>query len=600
MEANSVGNWDMTPFFSTPAGSDYAEFVATLQADIESLRASTDAQSALDDDSRDRYAELLCDLESVDARLEHLFSYLVCLSAADSGNEWVKQQMAAMESTKAEADKVRVALKAALLAASPEHFSSLLGQPALEGASYYVSRLRKEAEHAMSTELEQLAADLGVDGISAWGRLYDQVSGSLSFELEHGGNKKTVPVAMTRSLLESPDADLRAAALAGANKAWESASEPLAAALNAISGTRLTLYRRRGIDDFLAPARFDSGIEAKTLETMFEVVRARRSIPHRYYRLKAKVLGMDKLRFCDTMAPFPSEDDSRIPWDQAKELVLGAFGSFYPKLREFAAAAFDQRWIDYEPRASKRPGGFCTTSPVIGQSRVFMTYNQTSGDLQTLAHELGHAFHSALMKEMRYWQTNYPMTLAETASTFAEALVTDALLAGDLDAKQRLKVLDGKLSDAATFLCNTPFRFEFERSLYQERKSGEVSVSRICELMTAAQKNSYGDSLDQEQLDPWFWASKLHFYITEVSFYNFPYTFGYLFSLGIFARAKAEGTGFLDVYERLLRLTGSAPAEEVAREALGVELGEPEFWNDSIDLIEADLQAYDEALSELG
>jgi oligoendopeptidase F len=198
------------------------------------------------------------------------------------------------------------------------------------------------------------------------------------------------------------------------------------------------------------------------------------------------------------------------------------------------------------------------------------------------------------MRDMRTFARRYPMTLAETASTFAEQLVTEAALADPaLSKAARIAILDAKLQEADAFLLNIPMRFDFEHGVYEARAHGELSVSELKERMLDAQRKNYGDALDDSQLDPWFWASKLHFYITEVSFYNFPYTFGFLFSLGIFARAKQEGPGFLPTYERLLRETGSGTAEEVAKRVLGVDLTGPAFWNQSIDLIEKDLETFE-------
>src|SRR5690606_25952168 len=239
-------------------------------------------------------------------------------------------------------------------------------------------------------------------------------------------------------------------------------------------------------------------------------------------------------------------------------------------------------------------GGFCSSSQLIGQSRIFMTYNGAFGDVQTLAHELGHAFHNWVMRDLRPWQRGYPMTLAETASTFAEQLIIDAALEGAGPA-ERLALLDQRLLEAATFTLNIPMRFDFEHALYSRRPAGELSVGELKEMMIEAQRANFGDALDPDQLDPWYWASKLHFYITGVGFYNFPSSFGYLFSLGIFARARKEGPDFLPTYERLLRQTASAPAEVVAREVLGVDLGGPDFWNASLDLIAEDLAAYEVA-----
>ena len=303
-------------------------------------------------------------------------------------------------------------------------------------------------------------------------------------------------------------------------------------------------------------------------------------------RPDAKVVNLDALTYAGNL-----ENLRDVESNPHYAFVKGDIQDTVLIERLFAEHAFDNRWVDYQPRAGKRPGGFCSSSSVLGQSRIFMTYHGAAGDVQTLAHELGHAFHSWLMRDMRHWQRRYPMTLAETASTFAEKLVTDAALeAPGLSSRDRAAMLDQRLQDAEAFLLDIPMRFDFEHELYTRRASGELTVSDLQEMMLSAQRSNFGDALDEDQLDPWFWASKLHFYITGISFYNFPYTFGYLFSMGLFARAKDEGRGFLPRYEALLRETGSAPAETVAWDALGVDLEDEGFWHSSIDMVEGDLE----------
>lgn len=595
--ASAQPNWDMTPYFTAIDGPDYVAFCQALAGDVVRLQEQARAlpPSIVQAAGQAAWPAFLRDLESAFSRQRHLESYLDCMGAADARDEAVTQQTGALASLRAGLEKAFVALYAHLRAMSDTDFEALTGHPDLAPVRYWLTRMRIAATHQMGPALEDLAADLGVTGLSAWGRLYDRISGNLTFELSvPGQSPQVLPVSMARTLMGDPDPAVREAALRDSNRAWERMAEPLAACLNAIAGTRLTLYRRRGIDDFLQPALFDAAIERRTLDTMFQVVRARQELPRRYLRHKARLLGRDRLGFQDLSAPMPGSPVGRIPWEQARQQVLDAFGSAYPALRRFAEQAFAQRWIDHEPRQAKRPGGFCSVSTEIGQSRIFMTYHGAMGDVETLAHELGHAFHSWLMRDMRPWASTYPMTLAETASTFAEQLITDATLAdADAPASARAIVLDSRLQKAAAFLLNTPMRFDFEHAVYEARQHGELSVSRLRELMLEAQRGNYGDVLADDQLDPWFWASKLHFYITEISFYNFPYTFGYLFSLGIFARVKAEGPSFLERYEELLRMTGSATAEEVARTCLGVDLQSPAFWNASIDLIEADLQRFE-------
>lgn len=592
-------DWDMAPFFTSVNGADYASFCKTLRNDLAQLqqdaRSLPSLQADLASGADARWPAFLTALESAYSRASHLESYLSCMSSADARDEAVTQQIGELASLDAELDKTFVALMAHLRALSDAEFEILAAHPMMEPVRYRLSRMRTSAVHQMTADLEELAADLGVTGMSAWGRLYDRISGTLQFELAVSGHEaQMLPVSMSRTLLEDPDPAVRKAALLGSNRAWETMAEPLAACLNSIAGARLTLYARRGIADFLQPALFDAAIERETLDAMLAAVRARQDVTRRYLRIKARLLGRDRLGFQDLLAPLPGATGERIPWDRARERVLADFGRVYPALRDFSMHAFDERWIDYAPRQGKRPGGFCASSYEIGQSRIFMTYHGALGDVETLAHELGHAFHSWLMRDMRPWARGYPMTLGETASTFAEQVVSEATLDDpDAPADAKAAVLDSRLQRAAAFLLNIPMRFDFEHSLYEARKQGELGVSRLQQLMTEAQRENYGDALDQNELDPWFWASKLHFYITHLSFYNFPYTFGYLFSLGIFARVKAEGPAFLEQYEALLRMTGAATAEEVARQCLGVDLKGPELWNASIDLIEEDLQRFE-------
>lgn len=594
-------NWDMTAYFDEFDGPTYRSFRDRLKADYASLKREVEQLGPIGHPNLESWSRVLSRVEQVSSRATHLGSYLGCLSAADSLDETIQSETASASAARAELEKIFVLLRAALGDAEEEVFAELLACDGLSDIAHYVTRLRTSAQWRMNTELEELAADLNVDALSAWGRLYDQVSGKLEFDLEVPGQPtRRMPVSVVRSLLEDPDPEVRDAALRGSNAAWEGVADVTSACLNGIAGIRHTLYRRRGVTQFLDPALFDASISERTLHALLDAASDRQGVAHRYLRRKAQILGRDQLGFQDLMAPLPLQNTARIPWDAARDRILGAFEGFYPDLARFAEMAFDRHWIDYEPRAGKRPGGFCSSSPEIGESRIFLTYNETLGDVATVAHELGHAFHGWLMRDMRWWSRKYPMTLAETASTFAEQLVIDAVVNDEsASLEQRAVSLEARMQDGATFLLNIPMRFYFEQSLYEERQRGEVPVRRLKELMLDAQRRCYGDCVADDELDPWFWASKLHFYITGTSFYNFPYTFGYLFSMGIFARAKREGPDFLKRYERLLRMTGSDSAEAVAKRCLGVDLEQPDFWHASIDLIEQDWPRFEASADAL-
>jgi oligoendopeptidase F len=248
------------------------------------------------------------------------------------------------------------------------------------------------------------------------------------------------------------------------------------------------------------------------------------------------------------------------------------------------------RWVEAEDRPNKRPGAFCTGFPDSGQTRVFMTYSGTSSNVSTLAHELGHAFHQYVMEDLPPFAQNYAMNVAETASTLAELIVSDASLKAASNKEERIALLDEKVERAVSFFMNIHARFIFETNFYEERKQGLVSVERLNQLMTEAQRTAYKDAL--AEYHPHFWASKLHFYITEVPFYNFPYTFGFLFSSGIYATALAQGSSFEDHYIALLRDTGRMQVEELAKRHLGVDLTKPDFWQRAVDVSVADAKEF--------
>lgn len=591
--ASAAADWDLSGYFAELDGPAYRSFRDALERDAEALEATLAGLGPLADDG-ERWREALLRLEDAAGRAAHLGSYLGCLSAADAADAGVQREVARLAGVRALLAKRYARARAALAAAPGTAFQRWLDHPALAHARYFLSRLREEAARRMAAELEELAADLEVTGLAAWSRLYDQLTGSLAFDLEVPGEApRRVPVSLARSLLGDPRPELRAAALRGANRAFEAQAPVFAACWNAIAGTRLTLCRRRGVH-FLEPALFDAGITRATLDALLSAIGERRELPRRYLRRKARLLGRERLGFQDLEAPLPAAQGARVSFDEARERVLRAFGAWHPGLRALAARAFERRWIDWSPRPGKRPGGFCSTSPLLGESRIFMTFGGSAGDVSTLAHELGHAWHGELTRTLRPWARRYPMTLAETASTFAEQILHDATLSDrGAPAPARLEVLDRRLRDAAAFLLNIPVRFEFERDAYEARASGELSVADLCERMSRAQRDWYGDALAESELDPWFWASKLHFFIAGISFYNFPYSFGYLFSLGLFARAKREGPDFLPRVEELLRSAGTDTAPRIARRCLGVDLEQPDFWHASIDAVEADLVRFE-------
>ena len=259
--------------------------------------------------------------------------------------------------------------------------------------------------------------------------------------------------------------------------------------------------------------------------------------------------------------------------------------------------AFKERWIEVEDRGGKRGGGFCADVPLLRQSRIFMTWGGSLRSVSTLAHELGHAYHNEVLHSVSPSQRRVPMTLAETASTFAEALVREASLEHETDPGRRLRLLDGSLSDALAFLCNIPARFELEQSFYRMRSEGPLEAEALSAETEAIFRRWYGPSVPR--VDPTYWSSKLHFFIPTLAFYNFPYTFGFCFANLVYERFRPMGAAGLPGYADLLRRTGDAWAEPIARDALGLDLGDPATWMRALGPVERDFAAFEKLVGEL-
>lgn len=575
-------DWDLTSYFSTFDGPDYRQFRDNLSRDLDRLGHPLDAKKPTADDLVDR----LIAFEDATTRFSHLASYLSCLTSADSANEAYAAQEAALARLRADLDKGANLILENLGSIDPATLEKLTNDNRLEGAIYAIGRLHDEAGFRMAPPEEDLAADLGVDGFDAWGRLYDNLAGNLEFEMTYpDGSRATLPMSQRRSLLGDPDRRIRKAAFDGGNRAWQSVARVTAAALNSLAGTRQVLRSRRGQDHFLTPALFGARIGQPCLEALFAALREKRQMARDMLLFRASVMGRDRAAWYDLEAPVtPEGEESAIDWSTACGWIQDAFDRAYPALGAFFSSVLEKQWIDWTPRPGKRPGGFCTTSLFSRESRIFMTFNGTVNDVMTLAHEIGHAFHSHLLRDRRGLVGSYPMPLAETASTFAEQILIDGILNDpESPAARRRCLLDSQIRHAVTFLLDIPIRFAFESRFHEERMKGEIGVSQLNELMSETQRDWLGEALEPGGEDPLFWASKLHFFITGLSFYNFPYTFGFLLSRKLYGRFLERGQTFLPEYEAFLHRTSVSDADELIRETFDEDPAQPAFWVSAID-----------------
>ncbi|MBH5317480.1 M3 family oligoendopeptidase [Paenibacillus sp. GSMTC-2017] len=469
-------------------------------------------------------------------------------------------------------------------------WTELLKDVNLNKVAFNLNERREIAKLKMAPELEALAGNLAVDGYHGWADNYNVIVSRAQFHTEEpNGEKKILSAGQMSNRLSNADRSVRQAAFVEWEREWSSLADLSAETLNRISGFRLKLYENRGWSSVLQEPLQMNRMSEATLNAMWEAIEEGKNALVPYLKRKAELLGLEKLDWHDVEAPIGSATRT-IPFDEAADFIVEQFRAFDPALAQFSEKAFREGWVEAEDRSGKRPGGFCTSFPKSEQTRIFMTFSGTADNVSTLAHELGHAYHQHVMNDLPGLAQEYAMNVAETASTFAEIIVSDRAMKAATDEAEKLVLLEDKIQRSVAFFMNIHARFLFETRFYERRSAGLVTATELNELMESAQREAYRDLLGE--VHPHFWASKLHFYLTDVPFYNFPYTFGYLFSAGLYAKALQEGEGFAEKYVALLRDTGRLTVEQLADKHLGVNLEQLDFWRDAVSLTDEDVKLF--------
>ncbi|TCT20360.1 pepF/M3 family oligoendopeptidase [Melghiribacillus thermohalophilus] len=476
------------------------------------------------------------------------------------------------------------------LALTEDHvWQGLLNDDTLSKLSFVLNEWRKKARDKLSAEEESLIASLSVDGYHGWGEMYHTIVGSMSVRVNVEGEDKTLSIGQANNLLSHENPDVRKEVFEKLEEAWKEKEDLFAKTLNHLAGFRLSMYEKRGWNHILKEPLEYNRMKPETLEAMWGAISRHKKPFVKYLERKAGLLGKEQMDWHDLDAPV-GKTAKKLSYNEGAQFILKHFEKFGSDLSSFTRKAFEQSWIEAEDRPGKRPGGFCTGFPLSEESRIFMTYSGTMSNVATLAHELGHAYHSYALKSMHLFNRRYAMNVAETASTFAEMIVADAAVREAEKKEEKVAMLDDKLQRSVAFFMNIHARFLFETRFYEERKKGLVPAQRLNKLMEEAQREAYAGALGKTH--PRFWASKLHFYITGVPFYNFPYTFGYLFSLSIYARALESGESYEEKYKALLRDTAVMTVEDLAMKHLGENLTEEAFWEKGISLCIKDAEEF--------
>ncbi|MDP9470928.1 MAG: M3 family oligoendopeptidase [Chloroflexota bacterium] len=544
----------------------------------------------LDDGTVTTFEEVTNQLNRLLERIETLNAYIAAFVTTDSRNS-----LAQAKASELQQRQVKVAQLGTRYAA----WIGSLDLPALIERStmarehaFPLEQLQVQAQHLMSPQEEALAAELRPSGGSAWSRLQGDVSSQLEVPLEVEDEPRLLPMSAVRNLAHDPDRAVRRRAYEAELAAWERAALPLAAAMNGIKGEVNTLAARRGWASPLDAALFDSRIDRTTLDVMLGAAEEAFPTFRRYLRAKARVLGVSALAWYDLFAPVGEDAAAAKRWDFAtgSAFIVDRFGAYSPKLAQFAERAFRERWIDAEPRPGKRDGAFCM-SLRGDESRILANYQSSYDAVSTLAHELGHGYHNLCEAGLTPLQRETPMTLAETASIFCETIVREAAMA-QTDEQGQFAILEASLQNSCQIVVDIASRFRFEERVFGARRARNLAVEELNELMLGAQRETYGDGLDAEALHPYMWAVKSHYYSPGRSFYNYPYMFGLLFGLGLYAHYREEPEGFRRGYDDLLASTGRADAATLAAR-FGIDIQTRDFWRTSLDMIRLDVDRFE-------
>ena len=457
----------------------------------------------------------------------------------------------------------------------------------LKTHEFFLNEIFSKSAHTLSADEENVIAKMKTTGSLAWSKLQDLLTSTLNCDVPVNGEIKTLPLPAVRNMAYDGDSNIRKSAYEAEIKALKSIAPSSAACLNGIKGEVITTCALRKYPSPLEMTVEDSRLDIKTLNAMITAMK--KSLPkfREYFIKKAEHMGhKNGLPFYDLFAPV-GKSDMTFTYEEAQKFVIENFSKFSDDMGNFAKKAFNNRWIDVYPKEGKRGGAFCSNLHSIGESRILTNFTGSFNDVITIAHEFGHGYHGEQLNNETFLNSDYPMPIAETASTFCETLVKNAALE-KATPEEALTILEADVSDNAQVIVDILCRFLFEDAVFEKRKNGPFSHEELASLMLQCQKETYGEGLDEKYMHPYMWVCKSHYYDGDYNYYNFPYAFGLLFAKGLYGIYEEKGSAFCDDYRKMLSLTGKANLKDVAL-SVGIDITEESFWQKSLDVVCKDI-----------
>ncbi|MEJ8554606.1 M3 family oligoendopeptidase [Tepidibacter sp. Z1-5] len=580
--------WSLDDIYKSFDSDEFKSDLGTFYKYIEDINKWSDDNLDSYDNCKEKIAHILSNYNDFFDLFMKLISYAQLTLSADAKN---KQALSVVE--KLEKDVTQIT-------SSKVKFEKYIGEikdietfinssNLINEYSFYIQKLRSNYKYLLTDKEEMSIAKMKNTGSDSWTKLQELLTSTLLVDIEEDGESKQKPLSVVRSMAYDKNENIRKNAYYAEIKSYKKIEESSAAALNSIKGEAISLCNLRGYDSVLQKTLIDSRLDEKILNTLMDAIKESLPMFRKFYNKKAKMLGHYKLPFYDLFAPV-GEFDKQYTYEEARDYIVENFKTFSNELSNFADNAFENNWIDAKPREGKRGGAFCENIHAIKQSRILSNFTGKFNDVVTLAHELGHAYHDYCLKDEKYLNSTYPMPIAETASIFCETIVKKAAMK-EVEEDELITILENDISDNAQVIVDIYSRFLFESEMIKKREEGSLSVEELKEMMIEAQKNSYGDGLDQNYLHPYMWTCKPHYYYANENFYNFPYAFGLLFSKGLYNMYLKEKESFVDKYNELLSITGRKNIKEIG-EFIGIDLEDIEFWRGSFKVIEEDINKF--------
>lgn len=598
MKNNQIPRWNLSNVFPS---IDSPELLSAIDQIIKSIGDVEDQLSAGIQTVKNRgdISSISFSLGSVLAAYNDLLvlsqtvrAYISSFVSTDSRNNIARKKLSEFDQIEVRIRKFDTRLQYFLGSISSELNTVISSNPITATHAFALRELADQSQYLMSEKEEILAAELGISGSRAWAKLQGTLTSQLSVNFEINGETRKLPMPALINLRSNPDESIRRKAYNAEMKAWETIEEPLASAINGIKGAEITLNQKRGRKDALQSTIENAHIDREILDSMMLVMQNSFPIFRRYFVKKANRIGKDKLAWWDLFAPIGAQN-KQYTWDEACDFILDNFRQFSPGLSNFAQRAIENSWIDAEQRDGKRGGAFCMGVPGVKESRILCNFDGSLDQVSTIAHELGHAFHNdcAYKAGKTAIQKNTPMTLAETASIMCENIIMDAAYHAATSQVEKLAILETRLTGDAQVIVDIYSRFIFEKEVFEKREKSELSAVELCNIMEMAQRSTYGQGLDENYLMKYMWTWKPHYYSPDLSFYNFPYAFGLLFSTGLYAIYQKKGAAFVPDYISLLSSTGEASAADLA-DRFGINIRSQEFWSASMAVITDRIEKY--------